>query len=59
PAPALFIRGGQSDYVANEDLALIRQAFPAAELISIEAAGHLPHVQTPAEFTALVDAFLN
>ena len=58
PAPALLIRGGQSDYVADEDLALIRQAFPAAKLISIEAAGHLPHVQTPAEFTALVDTFL-
>jgi len=59
PAPTLFIRGGQSDYVQDEDLALILRAFPAAELVTIEAAGHLPHVQTTAEFTALVDAFLN
>jgi esterase len=59
PGPALFMRGGQSDYVADEDLILIRQTFPAAELVGIEAAGHLPHVQTPVEFTAMVDAFLD
>ncbi|MBO0611971.1 MAG: hypothetical protein RL122_402 [Pseudomonadota bacterium] len=58
PAPTLFIRGGQSDYVADTDLPMIRQAFPAAELVTVAAAGHLPHVQTPAEFTVLVEAFL-
>lgn len=58
-AAALFIRGGQSDYVADDDLALIRQHFPQAELATIESAGHLPHVQTPAEFTTLVDGFLD
>lgn len=58
PAPTLFIRGGQSDYVTDADLALIQQRFPAAEQVTIEAAGHLPHVQTPAEFSARVDDFL-
>jgi len=58
PAPTLFIRGGQSDYIAEADLPLIQHAFPAAALVTVEAAGHLPHVQTPAEFTALVDDFL-
>jgi len=58
PAPTLFIRGGQSDYVADTDLPMIRQAFPAAELVTVAAAGHLPHVQTPTEFTALVEDFL-
>lgn len=57
--PALFIDGGQSDYVTDADLPLIRHYFPAAERATLEAAGHLPHVQTPAEFTALVDKFLN
>lgn len=58
-AAALFIRGGQSDYVADENLALIHQHFPQAELATIESAGHLPHVQTPAEFTTLVEGFLD
>lgn len=56
--PTLFIRGGQSDYVAETDLALIQSYFPAATLATLETAGHLPHVQTPAEFTARVEAFL-
>ena len=59
PAPTRFIRGGQSDYVADSDLVLIQSLFPAVELFTIEAAGHLPHVQTPTEFIALVDAFLD
>lgn len=59
PVPALFIDGGQSDYVQDTDLPLIRQYFPAAERGTVGAAGHLPHVQTPAEFTALVEGFLN
>ncbi|HRJ51334.1 MAG TPA: alpha/beta fold hydrolase [Candidatus Thiothrix moscowensis] len=57
--PALFIDGGQSDYVQDEDMPLIRQYFPLAERVTVEAAGHLPHVQTPVEFTALVESFLD
>lgn len=59
PTPALFIHGKQSDYVTEADMELIRQYFPAARLAAIETAGHLPHVQTPAEFTALVEGFLD
>jgi esterase len=59
PVPALFIDGGQSDYVQDTDLPLIRQYFPAAKRGTVGAAGHLPHVQTPTEFTALVEGFLN
>lgn len=57
-APSLFIRGGQSDYVTDADVALIQQTFPAAQLATVADAGHLPHVQTPAAFTALVNTFL-
>lgn len=57
-APALFIDGGQSDYVQDEDLPLIRQYFPEALRVTVDAAGHLPHVQMPAEFTQLVEDFL-
>ncbi len=58
-APTLFIRGGQSDYIQNSDWPAIQQQFPNAHLNTIESAGHLPHVQTPAEFIALVEHFLN
>jgi esterase len=57
-APSLFIRGGQSDYVQDTDLSSIQQYFPQAVLQTVATAGHLPHVQTPAEFIALVETFL-
>lgn len=57
--PTLFVRGGQSDYIQDADIDGIRQAFPQAILTTLDAAGHLPHVQTPAEFSAAVNAFLD
>lgn len=57
-APSLFIRGAQSDYVQDADVDTIHRYFPYAQLQTIAAAGHLPHVQTPTEFTALVEDFL-
>ena len=56
--PTLFIRGGQSDYVQVDDMDLIQSLFPQAQLATIDSAGHLPHVQTPTEFTTLVNDFL-
>ncbi|MBU0654674.1 MAG: alpha/beta fold hydrolase [Gammaproteobacteria bacterium] len=58
-APTRFIRGGQSDYVTDDDLSLIQQYFPAAQLMTLDAAGHLPHVQTPEAFGALIEDFLD
>lgn len=57
-APTLFVRGGQSDYIATEDMPLLQAQFPQAQLITIADAGHLPHVQTPAAFTTAVAEFL-
>lgn len=59
PKPALFVRGAQSDYVQDTDIEGIQQVFPLAALTTIAAAGHLPHVQTPAEFSDVVNAFLD
>ena len=55
----LFIRGGQSDYVQDEDMTLIQHYFPTATLQTIVDAGHLPHVQTPGEFSAIINRFLD
>lgn len=54
----LFIAGGKSDYVTEETWLAAQTIFSSAQLITIEQAGHLPHVQTPDAFTQAVDSFL-
>lgn len=56
--PTLFIKGGQSDYIAEEDINLMQAYFANAQLEVIPSAGHLPHVQTPEQFSQLVAQFL-
>ena len=52
--PARFIAGGKSDYIEPTDHAAIRAHFPAAEIVTIAASGHNPHMETRAEFVAAV-----
>jgi esterase len=54
-----FIRGGRSDYITEDDLPLIRSAFPEAEIRTIEDAGHWVHADAPAEFDNIVTEFLS
>ena len=56
--PALFIRGGQSDYLTAADEPLIRQLFPQAVLKTIPDAGHWIHADQLEAFLALVLEFL-
>ena len=56
--PALFIRGESSDFLKADELSLIRELFPRAELRTIPAAAHLPHVENPAAFLDTVFEFL-
>ena len=57
--PALFVRGGKSRYVTDEDAANVNAFFPAARVETIAAAGHNPHMETRAELCAAVGAFLS
>ena len=57
--PVLFVRGGRSRYVTDEDAAKATAFFPAARVETIAAAGHNPHMETRAEFCAAVGAFLS
>lgn len=57
--PTLFVRGGQSDYVEDEDLPDIRERFPAADLVTIEDAGHWVHAEAPDAFAEVVVDFLS
>lgn len=56
--PTLFIRGGRSPYVREDDLELIRAYFPQAQLATIPQAGHWVHAEAPEEFAREVLAFL-
>ncbi|WP_022825385.1 alpha/beta fold hydrolase [Hymenobacter norwichensis] len=56
--PALFIRGGQSDYITTEDkLHVIPALFPNSQVETIVDAGHWVHAEKPDEVFGLVDAF--
>jgi esterase len=56
--PTLFIRGGRSNYIEDDDAALIRQMFPQAEISTLAEAGHWVHVDAPEEFFQTVLNFL-
>ena len=56
--PALFIRGGKSDYIQDKDKESIKKIFPLAEIKTIENAGHWVHAEAPAEFYNMVIQFI-
>jgi len=56
--PTLFIRGGQSKYIQDEDLTIIKQLFPQAEISTIPNAGHWVHSNASSEFLQIVNGFL-
>jgi len=56
--PALFLRGGDSDYVLPDAYARIGELFPAATIQSIENAAHWLHAQQPQAVIAALQAFL-
>lgn len=57
-APALFIRGGESDYVLDQDIVEIKEKFPGAGVKTIANASHWVHADAPGEFFQLVSDFL-
>jgi pimeloyl-ACP methyl ester carboxylesterase len=52
--PALFIVGGRSNYVHEEDHAAIRRHFPAARIIVLPEAGHNPHMDSREAFVRAI-----
>jgi pimeloyl-ACP methyl ester carboxylesterase len=47
--PVIFLKGGDSDYLPPVDYRVIKNVFPAAEIIEIPGAGHWIHVDKPDE----------
>jgi esterase len=56
--PTLFIRGGRSNYIEDDDARFIRQIFPQADIATLPEAGHWVHIDTPEEFYQTVHNFL-
>lgn len=56
--PALFIRGGKSNYLKPEDEPLIRELFPQSRIETIAAASHWVHADQPEEFLRRLRDFL-
>lgn len=56
--PALFLRGGKSNFITADDEPLIRRLFPQAEMQTIEGAAHWVHADRPEEFAGRVVDFL-
>jgi pimeloyl-ACP methyl ester carboxylesterase len=56
--PALFVAGGQSDYLLPEHEPAMRRLFPEASFERIENAGHWVHAEQPAAFLDIVGPFL-
>src|SRR5690625_1504002 len=56
--PTLFIRGGRSNYIRDEDRDLIEHHFPNARVLTIKDAGHWVHADQPAIFGESVVTYL-
>jgi pimeloyl-ACP methyl ester carboxylesterase len=57
--PALFLRGGTSGYVTDENHPVIRARFPNAVIDTVPDAGHWLHVERPADVNARLLEFLD
>ena len=57
--PALFIRGGKSDYIGPDDkLTGIPALFPNSQVATVVDAGHWVHAEKPDEVYGLVEKFV-
>jgi pimeloyl-ACP methyl ester carboxylesterase len=56
--PALFIKGGASDYILKDDYNLILKKFPNAQFQTIDKASHWVHAEKPDELCAVFSKFL-
>ena len=56
--PTLFVRGGASPYISDEDYPAILEKFPAAVFSTIPGASHWVHADKPDELCAIFSEFL-
>ncbi len=56
---ALFIRGGKSKYIQDEDWGLVLEKFSNAQLQTVEQAGHWVHAEAPDDLLSHIQHFLS
>ncbi|EGC33684.1 hypothetical protein DICPUDRAFT_154256 [Dictyostelium purpureum] len=57
--PTLFIAGGKSHFIRDQDTQLINSYFPNYELEVVPNAGHWVHAEDPKTFVQIVSDFIN
>ena len=57
-APILYLLGGRSTIVPAATQDALRLALPQVQIVTMPGLGHYPSDEKPAEFLAIVDAFL-
>jgi pimeloyl-ACP methyl ester carboxylesterase len=57
PHPMLFVKGGASPVVDDDDLAELRRRKPNVEVVVVEGAGHSVQGDKPVELAALLERF--
>ena len=56
--PTLFIRGGNSNYILDDDFENIKQHFPNSRIETIPNVGHWLHAENPKMFYEIASSFL-
>lgn len=59
PAPVLFLKGGESDYIRPDHHQAIIRRFPAAQFKVIASTGHWLHAEKPELTATLIRKFLS
>ncbi len=57
--PALFVKGGRSRYLIDDDKPRIKKLFPQSAILTIKGTGHWVHAEKPEEFGIAVLKFLH
>jgi pimeloyl-ACP methyl ester carboxylesterase len=56
--PCLFVKGGNSAYITEEDNELITSLFPNSNTVTMDNVGHWLHAEKPVELMQLIKEFL-
>ena len=56
--PTLFIRGGESPYILDEDIPTIKRIFPNVQIETIQGAGHWVQAEKPVDFVNVLLTFV-
>ena len=55
----LLVRGEDSDYVKDDDMAVVARMFPHSNLVTLAGAGHWVHADQPDQLSEALLSFLN